>query len=167
MVTILVPPSKIGGDAFEDRIFTEVIFDHVRDIGVGHLVICNSGADGIGQDDVSFEVGFHDARDAEERVLAEDGGVEEVIVDTAVDDIDLHKAAGGAHVDIAVGCDEVATFDDLNAHGLGEERMFEVGAVIEPGREQDGNGSSGLSRRKVFEGLTEDRGVVAYRANSE
>ena len=66
--------------------------DHVGHILVDDLVIGHAGADGIGETDVAGAVGFDESGHAEDGILAEDFRVEEVVVEAAVDGIDLFQA---------------------------------------------------------------------------
>src|SRR5262245_1234826 len=50
----------------------------------------------------------------------------------AINDIDLGRALGGAHPHITVAHEQIAAFDELDAHLLGEEHMLEIGAVVAP-----------------------------------
>ena len=68
---------------------------------------------------------------------AEDERIAEVVVNAAVDDVDALEAVGGAHVDDVVVGDEVAAFDEIDAHLAGEIGVLEVGGVEDAGREQD------------------------------
>jgi hypothetical protein len=56
--------------------------------------------------------------------------VHEIVVDPAINDIDLDRALGGAHPHITVAHEQIAAFDELDAHLLGEEHMLEIGAVV-------------------------------------
>ena len=56
---------------------------------------------------------------------------------SAVDDVDLDRTFGGAHPYIAVAHEQVSALDKLDAHLLGEEHVFEIGAVVAAGGEQN------------------------------
>ena len=76
---------------------------------------------------------------SEHRIGAEHRGVEEIVVDPAIDHVHLLAALGSPHPDAAVLHVEVPALAELDAHLLGEEGMLEVGAVVEPrGEEHDG-----------------------------
>ena len=71
------------------------------------------------------------------RIGAERLGVEEVVVDAAVD----HVARARRPLVVRMKTvpsrdDEVAAFDQLDAHLLGEEAVLEVRRVVDAGREQ-------------------------------
>ena len=57
--------------------------------------------------------------------------VEEVVVDAPVDDVDLAVALGGAHVDGVVAAEQVTALDQLDAHLPGQQRVLEVGRVVD------------------------------------
>ena len=127
---IAVAPGEVGRHLIEDGLLAEIVADHVRHVGVGDLIIGYARADGVGEGHVAAADGVDKSWDAETRVLPEDLRVKEVVVDAAVDDVDLAQASRGAHVDEAIEGDEVATFDDLNAHLAGQEGVLEVGAIM-------------------------------------
>ena len=62
--------------------------------------------------------------------------VEKLVVDPSVEDIDALLPARRAHVHDVVAADEVATLDELDSHLPGEERVLEVGGVVDTRREQ-------------------------------
>ncbi len=70
-------------------------------------------------------------------------GVEVVVVDAAVDDVDLAFALGRAHVDHVVAAEQVAALDQFDTHLAREQRMLEVRGVRDPGR-QHHDGRVGL-----------------------
>ncbi len=106
-------------------------------IGVEGLVVGEAGAESIGDGDVAGAIGVEQAGAAEDGIAAEDERIAEVVVDTAVDDIDALEAVGGAHVDDVVVGDEVAAFDEINAHLAGEVGVLEIRGVEDAGREQN------------------------------
>ena len=77
---------------------------------------------------------------ADDRVAAELHRVEEVVVDPPVHDVDALLAPGRPHVEDVVAADEVAALDQRHTHLLGEERVLEVGRVVDAGREHDDDG---------------------------
>ncbi len=122
---------------WQDGIFGEVVLDDVGNVGVERLVVGDAGAEGVGEGDVAGAIGVEEAGDAEDGVAAEGERVDEVVVDAAVDDVDPAQAVGRAHVDDVVVDDEIAAFDQLDAHLAGEIGVLEVGGVEDAGREQD------------------------------
>ena len=63
-------------------------------------------------------------------------GIEEVVVDPAIDHIHPLQALGRLHADDVVLHHEILAHDDLDAHRAGEEGVLEIGGVVDAGREQ-------------------------------
>ena len=123
-------PQEVGGHAGEDRFGAEVVADELRHVGVHRLVVGDPVADRVGDRDVAGAGRAHEAGHAEDRVAAEHDGVEERVVDAAVDHVDALEAVGGAHRHHVVVDHEVAALDQLDAHLAGEERVLEVRGVV-------------------------------------
>ncbi len=120
----------IGVDVADDGGLAEIEADHLGDVGVDRLVVGNAGADGVGDGDVAATVGGEQSGDAEHGVGAKHQGIEEVVVDAAIDDVHALRALGGAHEYGFVTDEEVLSFHQLDAHLLRQEGVFEVGAVM-------------------------------------
>src|SRR5580704_8860753 len=88
---------QIRLDVSEDGIFAKVIANDGGDVGVESLVVRDAGSDGVGQDDVAGTVGVEEAWDTQIRVATEAKRVEEVVVNTTIDDVDALQARRGAH----------------------------------------------------------------------
>ena len=119
----------------QDRLLLQVEADHVGDVRIDRLVVGDAGARGVDQRDVAAAVGVHQAGDAQRAVGAEAERVDEVVVDAAVDHVDPPQAAGGAHVDEVVVDDQVAAFDQLDAHLSRQEAVLEIRRVEDARRE--------------------------------
>jgi hypothetical protein len=102
---------------------------------------------------------------ADQAVGAEVHGVEELVVDAAVDDVDPLLARRGPHPHHAVAADEVAALDELDAHQPGQQRVLEVGAVVDAGGEHDDGRVEHARRRGGLEGAQQGARVVADRAD--
>ena len=137
VLALLLFAQDVGFDVGKDGVFVEVVADDARNVGVEGLVVGEAGAEGVGDGDIAGTVGVEEAGAAERGVGAEDERIDEVVVDAAVDDVDALEAVGGAHVDDVVVGDEVAAFDQLDAHLAGEVGVLEVGGVEDAGGEQD------------------------------
>ena len=85
---------------------------------------------------------------AERRVGAERQRIEEVVVDAPIDHVHAAQAIGRAHVDDVVVDEEVAAFDQLDAHLPREKRVLEVGGVEDAGREHHDRRFGVLRRRE-------------------
>ena len=81
-------------------------------------------------------VGLHQAGHAEQAVGPERLGVEEVVVEPAVDHVDPLRAARRLEEDLVVVDEQVLAEDQLDAHVPGEEAVLEVGRVVRPRRQQ-------------------------------
>ena len=138
----------------------EVVVDDVGDVGVEGLVVCDAGAEGVGQGDVACAVGVEETGDAEDGVGAEGHRVDEVVVDAAVDDIDAAQATGGAHVDDIVVGDQVAAFHQFDAHLACEVGVLEVGGVEDARREQNDVGLWAALGRERSQRAQQQLGVL-------
>ena len=85
---------------------------------------------------IAGRVGRHQPGHAESGIRAEGEGVEEVVIDAAVDHVDAFQALGGAHEHLIVLDDEVASLDQLDAELVGEERVLVIGGIVDAGRHQ-------------------------------
>ena len=151
-------------DVIQKWLLSEEEPDHQRDITVDGLVVGNSGADGVRDGDVSSAIGRHQPRHPQHRVSTECQRIQEGIVYPAVDNVHATQTPCGAHVDKAVVNDQVWTLDKLDAHFVGEERMFIVRAV-ERARGQENHDWVVLTvaRSCGTEGLQELLGIMGYR----
>ena len=95
------------------------------------------------------------------RVGLEDLGVEEEVVDAAVDDVHPLEAVDGPGVDAVVVQDhQVAPLDQLHAQLLGQEGVLEVGGVVDArGQHHDGRVAGGRGHRGQHAGQAADVGV--------
>ena len=125
-----------GRHVLQDRFFAEIEFHDLGHVGVDRLVVGDAGADRVGQRDVAGRIGRHQPGHAERGIRAEGEGIEEVVVDPAVDHVDALQALGGAHEHLIVLDDEVAALDQLDAELVGEERVLVIGGIVDAGRHQ-------------------------------
>ena len=142
--------------------------DHVVDERVDGLVVGDAGADRVGQRDVARPVGAHQAGHAEQAVGAEDLGIEEIVVDPAVDDVHALRAARRFEEDLLVVDEQVRPQDQLDAHVPGEEAVLEVSGVVRPGREQyDAGRVAGLRRGDAQQGFAQPLRIILDAANAD
>ena len=125
-----------GRHVFQQRLFAEIEFHDRRHEAVHRLVVGDAGADGVGERHVAGGIGRHQARHAEDRVGAEGEGVDEIVVNAAIDDVDALRPLRRAHIDDLVLDEEIAAFDQFDAELVGEERMFVIGGVEHARRQQ-------------------------------
>jgi hypothetical protein len=89
---------------------------------------------------------------------------EEVVVDSPVDHVDSFEALGGAHEDPTVH-HEIAAFDQLDAHLLGQETVFEVSRVVDArGEQHDARAGRGAGR-DGFQHFEEAAGILRHRTH--
>jgi hypothetical protein len=157
--------TKVSFYRAEDRIFTEIIFYESGDEGVDGFVVGHAVTGSVGKRDVAGTVGAHQAGHAEHRVRAETEWIEEIVIHAAVDYVDALEAVDRFHVDDYAVDDKVATFDEFDAHLLGEEAVFEIGAVVDAGSEKDDLGFRFTAGRKHSENAGKLRGVVSHGEN--
>ena len=150
----------MGLDVGEDRLLAQVVADHVRDVRVDALVVGRPPSRHVGQGDVPEPEGVQQAGHAEQGVRAEHEGVEEVVVDAAVDHVDPPQPLGGAHVDEAVPDQQVPPFDQRRAELLREEHVLVEGGVVDPGGEQDDAGVGSPAGSELAQGLAQHAPVV-------
>ena len=162
---------QIGRHIAEDRLLPQVIADDGRHIVVDDFVVGHAGADRVGQGDVAGAHSAEEARDAEDAVRAEGEGVEELIVDPAVDHVDRLAPPRGPQVDAVVDDEEVAPLDQLDPHLLGQEGVLEVGRVVDARREEhDGRtalAARGRARGEAAQVLDQLAGVMVDRADAQ
>ena len=134
-------------DVFEDWFFAEVIADEVGQVGVHELVVGDTVADRVGNGDVAEAGREHEARGAQHRVGPKLQRVQKLVVNATVDHIDAHRTCGRSHPHPATRAEQVATFDQLDAHQAREQGVFVIGGVVDAGGEHDNVGVTHTLRR--------------------
>ena len=163
---LVLVPQEVGGHAGEDRLGAEVVADELGHVGVHGLVVGHAVAHRVGDGDVAGPRRAHQPGHAEDRVAAEHDGVEEGVVDAAVDHVDALEAVRRAHRHHVVVHHEVAALDQLHAHLAGEEGVLEVGGVVHARREDDDGGLRvGAGRAHAPQRAEQRRAVVVDRAD--
>ena len=100
---------------------------------------------------------------SQRRVRPERQWVEEVVIESPVQDVNAPRTAGRAHVEHIIEHEEVLPFDELDAHLLGEESVLEVSAVVHPRGEQHDGGVRDAARRDALEVLEEHVRILLDR----
>jgi hypothetical protein len=118
---LLVVPADVGRHVGNDRVFAKVVLDDPGNVRIDDFVVRDARPRRVGKGDPPCFVDFHETWHTQHRVGAEGQGVEEVIVDPAVEDVDALETFCRPHEHVAVGDDEVAAFHELDAHLLGKE----------------------------------------------
>ncbi len=162
---VVLAQAHVGGDLAQERVLAEVVLDERRHVGVDRLVVGHAGARRVGDGHVALAVDVHETRHPEQAGALERQRVEEILVHAAVDDVHALAAAGGPHVEVAVFHDEVAPFHQEHAHLAGEERVLEVGGVVDAGREHDRDRILGGPRRRPQQRVEEQTGIVTDGAH--
>ena len=130
--------AAVGRHVRDQRLLTEVVAHEVGDPGVDDLVVGDTSAGGVGDGDTARLPRPHQSGHTEPRVGQKRLGVEEQVVDAAVDHVNGLEAVDRAHEDaVVIGHDEIATFDERGAHPLSKEGVLEVRRVEDPRREHD------------------------------
>ncbi len=124
---VAVPPAKIGRHVGQDGVGALVVADHFGNVSIDNLIVRHAIARSIGQRHASRPVGRYQARDAQQRVGPECVGIQEIVVDAAVDHVHALQAFGGAHEDVAIVHHQVAALHQLHAHLLGQEAVLKIG----------------------------------------
>jgi hypothetical protein len=124
--------AQIRVDVGQNRLLGQVEADDRRQIGVYRFVVGNPGADRVHDADVAGAIRIEQAGHAEMRIGSECQRIQEVVVHPAIDDVHAPQAGRRAHVDDRVVDQQVAPFDQRDAHLAGEERVLEIRRVADP-----------------------------------
>ena len=89
---------------------SQVKADHLGHIGVDGFIVRHAGADGIGDGNASGAIGCEQPRNSQHGIGPKHQRVQEIIVDTPVDDIDPLRALGGAHEHRLVAHEQILPF---------------------------------------------------------
>src|SRR6266404_1642508 len=132
--------SQKRGHVLEDGVLVQVEFNDSGHEIIHHLVVGDAGANRVRETDVSRTIRVDEARNSQGRIAPEGGGVEKIVVNSAVDDMDPLEALGRAHIDARIEHDQIAAFDDLDTHLARQIGVLEVGAVVRAwGQQGDGD----------------------------
>lgn len=89
LFALLAEPAAEGVDVGQQRFLAEVVLDDRGHVGVDELVVADPVADGAGDHHVAGARGVEDAGHPEHRIRFELHRIQEVVVDAAVDHVDL------------------------------------------------------------------------------
>jgi hypothetical protein len=137
----------------QERVLAEVVLDERGHERIDGLVVGDAGTGSIGERDVALAVDVQEAGHAQQAVAPKHQRIEEIIVDPAVDHVDLLLALGRPHEDVVVLDDEIASLDEHHAHLAGQEGVLEVGGVRHPRGENHHDRLLAQARRGVQQGL--------------
>ena len=158
----LVLPAQKRFDVVDKRLLAQIVADHARHVGVDHLVVGHAGARGVGHGHPAGLVDLHDAGHAQQRIGPENLRIEKILAHPAIEHVHPLEPLGGAHVDVAVGHDQIAALDQLYAGLLGQEGVLEIGRVVDAGSEQRGRGPVGRLGGDGVEHVEQKRRVVVH-----
>ncbi len=156
--------AAVGRHVVQDRLLAGEELHDLGHVAVDRLIVRDAGPDRVGEGHRAALVGVHQPRHAEDRIRAEDQRVEEVVVEAAVDHVDLPRPLGGAHVDDVVLGEEVGRLHQLDAELVGQERVLvERGIVAPGGQEHDGRVAGRRARREAAQRGEQGVRVVLHR----
>jgi len=137
MLQHILPLFRIGTDIgrhiWQDRFFIQVVFDDLGDISINHLVIRHPASRRIGQCDVPGLIGSHETRHPQQRILAKNFRIEEVVINPAIDDIDLLEPFRGPHPDAVIKHDQVIPDHQFRPQLLRQKTVFKISGIEGPG----------------------------------
>ena len=165
LLALVVEPAPQRVDIGQQRLLAQVVLDDGRHVGVDQLVVADAVAHRAGDDHVAGPGGVEHPGHPEHRVGPELHGIEEIVVDAAVDDVDPALPLGGAHVDDVVPAEQVGALDQFDAHLPGQQRVLEVGGVERSRGQHDHGGVRDVGRRRVAQGAQQVRRVVVDRTH--
>ena len=149
----------------EDWFFAEIEANHFRHIWVKGFVVGHTSTHCVRQRHPTSAVGVHQAGHAEHGVRSERERINEVVIDTPINDIDFLRPLRGAHENGVVLNKQVDALNQLYPHLLCEERMFKVSRVEVSRRHQDDSRVVDTNGCGVAQGLEKHVWIVIDRAN--
>ena len=140
----------------QDRLFAGVEFDDLRHERIHGLVVGDAGTRRVDYGDPPGAVNVEYARHAERRSRIEGQRIEKIVIDAPVHHINLHRLAGGAHVEPSVLHKQVVAGYQLHAHFISQESVFEKGGIVDARCQHDAGGLAlTLGRRDGVQRLPE------------
>src|SRR4029077_14508383 len=157
---------QIGFKVVEDWVLFQVVRHNLRHVSIQSLIVGNPGTKSIGKRNIPGPVSIEQSSHAEDRLRSERQRIDEVVVDTAVDDIYPAEARGRAHVDNIVMRDQIPSLDKFDPHLAGQICVLEVRRVENPWTQQDDRGLGPPVGRQRAQSIQERLGVMLDRAYS-
>ena len=136
-----------GGHRRQQQLFAEELAAQLGQIAEQRARLEHAGAERIGEQHVAAPRAVGEAGDAERGVGAQLERVAVVVVLAANDGVHALEAADRLEPDAVVAHGEVASFHQREAEVARQQRMFEVGLVVGPRREQHDARRAALTRR--------------------
>ena len=89
--------------------------------------------------------------------------VQKVVINPAVDHVNLFQTPSRTHEDVVIHDHEVRSLHELDPHFLSQKRVLEIGRVINSGRQQDRRRRLDTRRRTRQQRIQQSLGVVIHR----
>ena len=136
-----------GLDVLQYRVLAEVVPDHCRHVGVDELVVGHPVPNSVRDGDSAGSCCVHHSGTSHQRLRSELQRIEVLVVDSAVDHMNGYLPLGRPQEDVGAVTHEVTTFDQVDAHEAGEERVLVESGVVDPRRQHhDGRVLNGRRR---------------------
>ena len=155
-----------GVDVGQDRLLRQVVADEVGQVGVDELVVGHAVTDRVGDRDIAAPCRVEQAGHAEHRITPEMNGIQEVVVDPAVDDVHRNQPVGRAHADPSGLRDQVASLHEAHPHQPRQQRVLEVRRVVGARRQHHDRRVAHTGRRTGPQGREQLGGVLRDRADA-
>ena len=126
--------ADMGFDIGQDRVLAEIVADDARHVGIHRLVVGHPGADGVGDRHVAAAPRLDHPAHPQRAVRAEHVGIQEVVVQPAIDQVHRRQPGSGVHEHAVVLDHQVAAFHQRHAHLARQEDMLEIGGIEDAGR---------------------------------
>ena len=121
----------------QNRVFVQVILDHLRHIGVDRLVVGQARPKCVRHGTIAGAVGIEKPRAAQRRIRAKDQRIAEVIIHATINYIHALQPVGGAHINDIVVRYQVAALYKINPHLPRKISMLKVSRVKDTRRQQN------------------------------
>ncbi len=103
--------ADIGFHVLKQRFFAQVIAYHVRHECIYALIVRNACTRRVDQGHISGLVNAHQTGQTQEGVGSKDEGIQEIVVNAAIDDVHTAQTRRSAHVHVILVNQQVPTFD--------------------------------------------------------
>ncbi|MNC03403.1 hypothetical protein D3C75_508100 [compost metagenome] len=136
ILPLLRPGQHIGGHIPDNRLFLQIIADHVGHIGVHGFIVSHTGARSIHNGHIAGPVSIHYSRHPQHGGRIKSKRVQIIVINPAVNHIHLGQSAQPADEYLVVHHHQIPPFHQMDAHLLGQEGMLIIGGVVFAGRQE-------------------------------